>query len=134
MVVRVGDKKTYIALEENDGASKVYSVELDNWSIEVSYRADQEEHSLTLNGQPFDQMEGELVDTLAGNVTINGIHILSTRILLPLGGDELRTFLTKCAKLDSNPITSLHLEQITCSSQKFNELLSLMTSLLSQGG
>ena len=91
-------------------------IELDNWSIEVSYRADQEEHELTFDGQPFDQMEGEMVDTLAGNVTINGIHILSSRILTPLGGDELRTFITKCAKLDSNPITSLHLEQITGSS------------------
>ena len=77
-------------------------------------------------------MEGELVDTLAGNVTINGIHILSTRILTPLGRDELRTFITKCAKLDSNPITSLHLEQITGSSQKINELFSIITSLLSQ--
>ena len=105
---------------------------MDNWSIEVSYIVDQQEHTLTLDGQPFDQMEGELVDTLAGNVTINGIQILSTRILTPLGGDELRAFITKCAKLDSNPITSLHLEQITGSSQKVNELLSIMTSLLSQ--
>ena len=75
--------------------------------MEIEYNTSTHEYMLTLNDQRFDQMPGDLIDTLAANVTINQYKIMSTRILLPLPAEELRDFIRKNAKLETGPIVTL---------------------------
>ena len=61
-----------------------------DWIIQIGYELEKQACTLTINGTPFDELPGDLVETISADLEVNDRQIIKSSSIVPWERESLK--------------------------------------------